>query len=162
MRRTTKPVGIPISRFLSTRTAAASRIAERALSIIDSVHGSQRLPRIRVDSEGTLYRPGGYTRTQSGKAVSINISRKSQFPLVDFTQEVGHFLDHQAIGERGILASGSRSGAGAVVGVGAGHRAGQAPDPTGRPGTGEGGIPRRKRRVLESRSRLRQVPVGAA
>jgi hypothetical protein len=105
MRKTTKPVGIPISRFLSTKIDAAGRIAEKALSIIDSVHGSQRLPRIPVDSEGTLYRPAGYTRTQSGKAVSINISPKSQFPLVDFTQEVGHFLDHQAIGEKGTFAS---------------------------------------------------------
>ena len=105
MPKTTNPAGIPISTFLSTRTDAAGRIAERALSIIDSVHGSHGLPRIRVDSEGTFYRPAGYTRTQSGKAVSINISPKSRFPLVDFTQEVGHFLDHQAIGEKGIFAS---------------------------------------------------------
>jgi hypothetical protein len=105
MPKTTNPAGIPISTFLSTRTDAAGRIAERALSIIDSVHGSHGLPRIPVNSEGTLYRPAGYTRTQSGKAVSINISPKSRFPLVDFTQEVGHFLDHQAIGERGTFAS---------------------------------------------------------
>src|ERR1035441_6102433 len=75
MSRTTKPAGMPISRFLSTRSDAAGRIAEKTLSIIDSVHGSQGLPRIRVDSEGTLYRPAGYTRTQSDrKSTRLNSS----------------------------------------------------------------------------------------
>jgi hypothetical protein len=100
-----EPAGDPISNSISVADDPCRAIAVQALRIIDSIHGDGLLPSIRVSSQGTKNRPAAYIYTTSGRALGIGISPRSQTPLVDFTHEVGHFLDHQAIGEPSAYAS---------------------------------------------------------
>lgn len=73
------------------------------LAIIDTVHSDGTLPRLPVRaSNAAAY--GSYTRTLSGQAVQISL-RRSHVLEHAFTHELGHFLDHQALGDRGTYAS---------------------------------------------------------
>jgi hypothetical protein len=103
-----RPVGVRVSSIL--RVEASGKIggvARHALDVIDRVHGigGRLRSAIPVVSAGSASVPGGFRYLRSGEAVRIEFSPQSNTPHIDFSHEVGHFLDHQLIGEAGEYAS---------------------------------------------------------
>ena len=96
----------PISNALILpKNGIAKDVAETVLAEIDKIHGVGVLPQIPVlltDSKdyGAVYR-----RATEREPKEILIGQHTHEPEFDFTHEIGHFLDHQAIGEVGAFAS---------------------------------------------------------
>jgi hypothetical protein len=74
--------------------------------MIDRLHVGGPLPRIPID-HGTAHgdRAGFRVQVNRARPLGIGISRDEPRPLLSFIHEIGHFLDHQALGTRGSYAS---------------------------------------------------------
>lgn len=80
-----------------------SRAAQRALKVIDELHGDGVLPAIpfKVTAKGKIL--GGYGHNPYADTAShIELSRKGKTPELTMAHEVGHFLDHKALGGKGF------------------------------------------------------------
>ncbi len=79
----------------------------RTLQAIDTVHGTgnDHLPRIPIEAESHPNRFGAYGRTIDGRPVRIRIEVDGDHKALTTAHEVGHFLDHQALGIPGTFAS---------------------------------------------------------
>jgi hypothetical protein len=85
---------------IPTRGALARDIKE-VLALIDQVHGDGKLPKIPVRLDSATRRNGAYISWQDGRAEAIALSRKGTRPRLTIAHEIGHFLDHQALGFAG-------------------------------------------------------------
>jgi len=95
----------PVSDALKLKIRDKSQV-KIALDAIDSVHDDGVLPEIPLDGQpgsdpGTL---GAYTR-QGPAAVKISVRSKGMRAALTTVHEVGHFLDHQAFGNVGLMSS---------------------------------------------------------
>jgi hypothetical protein len=104
------PFGNPVSYAFSTLpgdTTATGREVRRTLRAIDAVHGigTRRLPRIPIAEEVNSTRFGAYARTVGGQAVRITVEQDGNHKSLTTAHEIGHFLDHQALGTTGQFAS---------------------------------------------------------
>lgn len=110
-----EPAGTPISQALVVRRlepdprALTERVV-RALSAVDRVHGDGDLPSIPVD--WAVLEPGVaavYELVRFGQANDVPrrivVSTTVRRPGLAVLYEIGHFLDHQTLGERGRFAS---------------------------------------------------------
>lgn len=79
------------------RGALASDIRD-VLNLIDQVHGDGKLPKIPVKIDSATRRNGAYISWRDGRAEAITLSRKGDRPRLTVAHEIGHFLDHQAMG----------------------------------------------------------------
>jgi hypothetical protein len=108
---TWRPAGVPVSSTMRIEASGkVADVARESLDTIDRVHGvgfSSHIT-IPVVEGGSSTRPGGFEFYHGGRPVHIELSSRSATPHIDFTHEVGHFLDHQLIGSLGDYAS--RSG----------------------------------------------------
>lgn len=99
------PAGQPISAHIAVSQSPQWRSAREALTIIDSVHGDGMLPQIEVviGTDG----PGSYVYSgRDGRPLRIELKPVGgPNPQLTFVQEIGHFLDHQALGTRNKFAS---------------------------------------------------------
>lgn len=94
----------PVSAAL---TLQAHKTRSRALlQLLDQVHTDGALPSIPVGDLRMAHALGVYAHTHAGDAVHVRLrsSRVLEFTLA---HELGHFLDHQALGVRGVFASAS-------------------------------------------------------
>ena len=81
----------------------ASRIT---LAEIDKLHSVKGLPNIPVKNSTTQKFQGSYSyRAAQGTAVDIKISTASVNPELTLAHEIGHFIDHQALGNTGTYGS---------------------------------------------------------
>lgn len=79
---------------------------KRALELVDKAHDDGALPPLPVTgSAGHPGAYGAYRHAMGGAPVNIGVSEKSPHKLNTMTHELGHFLDHQALGEAGRFAS---------------------------------------------------------
>jgi len=101
------PAGTPVSQALAVAAGAVFRKVTAALQLLDQVHGDGPLPRIpvgplnrRIAKPGTLayYLYNGYSGTAAGLGFGRTALKSS--PFITVFHEVGHFLDHQGIGQR--------------------------------------------------------------
>lgn len=94
-----QPAGHALSGALRLPVGPGAAALRRTIGAIDRVHGDGELPVVVV--ELTLLPPGqaaDYTFLQSGEPTSIRVSRIATRPELAFVHEVGHLLDHQALG----------------------------------------------------------------
>jgi hypothetical protein len=77
---------------------------EEMKGVIDKVHDDGKLPRIKVDGKAPSGSNGVYRAWKSGEADSMGV-RSRMGDVFTFAHEIGHFLDHQALGQKGQFAS---------------------------------------------------------
>ncbi|MGH2558469.1 MAG: hypothetical protein ACRDJH_05340 [Thermomicrobiales bacterium] len=78
----------------------------RALAIVDTIHLARALPRIPIDHVVVPDARAQYrSQVNRGRALGIGIDPFEPRPELSIVHEIGHFLDHQAIGNRGGFAS---------------------------------------------------------
>jgi hypothetical protein len=100
------PRGIPISGRLVVPESAAFDPVRRALAAIDAVHGDGDLPFLPVVRTRATTEVGVYEWSdRSGEPLRLRISTHSEHPELTVVHEIGHFLDHQALGRPGTFAS---------------------------------------------------------
>lgn len=104
------PRKAPVSAALEVRTTGSHKPQiNHALASVDKVHDDGELPPISLyGSTGDRSALGVYRFTRDGRAAQIGIANlpdKKGWPAMTTVHEVGHFLDHQVLGERGKFAS---------------------------------------------------------
>jgi hypothetical protein len=78
---------------------------QNALEAIDRVHSDGVLPTLEL-RVGRLVPPNrGEYRHRGVDAQGIAVTSLERFPGFALTHEIGHLLDHQVLGERGVFAS---------------------------------------------------------
>ena len=88
------------------KAGVSNKAAKVALGVIDSIHKVENLPKIEVKNSTSSRFQGAYSyTTMSGKPIDIKISSHSVNPEMTLAHELGHFIDHQAIGLAGRYAS---------------------------------------------------------
>ncbi len=97
------PAGMPVGMRLVVPSGRRFDFVRRALSAIDSVHGDGELPIIPVIQGSRAV--GRYVMNRDGGAARIEAATPSDRRVLSFAHEIGHFLDHQALGRRGSYAS---------------------------------------------------------
>jgi hypothetical protein len=100
------PVGTPVGQALTIPSSGKYAAAYRdAIEAIDGVHGDGALPEIPVKTKSTIQAYGQYAHYAGGGPRDIAINGKGDHLQTTLAHEVGHFLDHMAIGEPGKFAS---------------------------------------------------------
>ncbi len=97
------PAGTSVGGCLVVPPDRRFDFVRRALSAIDSVHGDRDLPLIPVVQGSRAV--GRYVVTRDGDAARIEAATPPDRRVFSFAHEIGHFLDHQALGRRGSYAS---------------------------------------------------------
>lgn len=98
--------GKPVSAALVLpKSGEALKAMKNALAAIDAAHWDGELPVVPFKTTTSKGMWGAYAHTTSGRAHSLKLSPKSPAPEFTVAHEVGHFLDHQAIGKVGEFAS---------------------------------------------------------
>jgi len=84
----------------------AARV-RHVVAVIDGVHRVGSLPLIPIDHRVEVPGADGQYRfnRRNGRARGIGIGRNAPSPEFVLLHEIGHFLDHQALGNRGGFAS---------------------------------------------------------
>jgi hypothetical protein len=84
----------------------ARSAATRTLVEIDAIHTVDNLPTIPVKASTSVRFQGQYTYERySKKPISISLSKVSVNPELTIAHEIGHYIDHHAIGRSGVYAS---------------------------------------------------------
>jgi hypothetical protein len=100
------PVGIPISRAILLPPGTFGEGLRPILAAIDLVHGDGNLPQITVVTEPSLADAASYRRVEPwGIPWDIAVRPDAPHPGLNLVHEIGHFLDHQSIGQPGVFAS---------------------------------------------------------
>jgi hypothetical protein len=98
------PLGPKVSDSLDTSAvpAAMRSSVERALAAIDRLHGlgGRTLDTIPLTANKSRTYGGMFRSIKDGRAVDIRISRLADTPDFTLAHEVGHWLDHSALGSR--------------------------------------------------------------
>ncbi|HSM84595.1 MAG TPA: hypothetical protein VLT16_00530 [Candidatus Limnocylindrales bacterium] len=98
----------PVSDALEVKLTGSTREeAQAAIAAIDKVHDDGKLPQIPVKTLRGLSN-GVFVSSADGKAKEIQVRPNSSWPGLSTAHEIGHFLDLEAIGEKGKFAT--RSG----------------------------------------------------
>lgn len=95
-----KPFTKPVSAALQLAEAPLKPTLERLVSIIDGIHDDGQLPKIPVEVKSRMDALGQYRYFKRGDAHSINVNTSSPHPEMTLAHEIGHFLDHQALGRK--------------------------------------------------------------
>ena len=100
------PLGIPISRAILLPPGTFGEVLRLALEAIDQVHGDGTLTEIYIDIDPMLDEESMYHWIKPvGIPWNIALRPGTHHPRLNLVHEVGHFLDHQAIGMPGTFAS---------------------------------------------------------
>jgi hypothetical protein len=109
------PGGIPISSRIVVPSGASFDPVRRALAAIDAVHGDGDLPRLPVVRTRGTMEVGAYEWSdRTGAPLRLRFSGIGDHPELTVVHEIGHLLDHQALGQPGTFAS-ERGGAQSVM-----------------------------------------------
>jgi hypothetical protein len=85
---------------------AAFDPVRRALAAIDAVHGDGDLPLLPVARTRATTEAGTYEWSdRTGEPLRLRFSTLGEHPELTVVHEIGHFLDHQALGRPGTFAS---------------------------------------------------------
>lgn len=97
----------PVSAAFSVAAGPFGEMARSVLATIDRVHLVGPLPRIPIDDRvGALGADGSYRfQPRRGRAHGIGVDPAAPHPELTLLHEIGHFLDHQALGRPGSFAS---------------------------------------------------------
>jgi hypothetical protein len=97
------------ARFQAGDAIDLREMVTRALGIIDRIHIVRSLPKIPIHNSynDTVPSAGGYV-SREDESVSIDINTFKDFAptaMLTFIHEIGHFLDHAALGSPGVFAT---------------------------------------------------------
>lgn len=98
----------PVSSAIQVRArGVAGTAAKQTIAAIDAIHDDGLLPKLPLgaDNKGSNY--GTYFFTAKGAATRITLNGNGPWPKLSAAHEIGHFLDHQALGNPGDFASSS-------------------------------------------------------
>lgn len=88
------------------KSGVAKNASKITLSEIDKLHGVENLPVIPIKNSTSQSFQGAYTyRPRPGTPVDIKVSTSSVNPELTLAHELGHFIDHQVLGDKGSYAS---------------------------------------------------------
>lgn len=96
----------PVSGALQVPGGPKMQPVRDTLKAIDTVHDDGNLPTIPVDQKVARRSFGTYW-SLGNRAGKISVKTSGEHPRLTTAHEVGHFLDHQAIGSAGRFASNS-------------------------------------------------------
>ena len=101
------PNAIERSRIQGGDAIDLREMVTRALGIIDRIHSVRSLPKIPIHNSyhDTVPSAGGFV-SREDEPVSIDINTFKDFApsaMLTFIHEIGHFLDHTALGYAGCL-----------------------------------------------------------
>ena len=100
------PGSIPIGSRIAVPDGAAYEPVRRALAAIDAVHGDGDLPLLPVTRTRAATEVGAYEWSErTGDPLRLRLSVHNGHPELTVVHEIGHFLDHQALGRPGTFAS---------------------------------------------------------
>lgn len=103
-----EPAGRPLSIVFRVGAAPGDLPLREAVSAVASIHGDGVLPVLPIVRDDATDRQGAYLyHRQTGAPQQITISRQALSPALSCLHEIGHFLDHQALGQAGQFASDS-------------------------------------------------------
>jgi hypothetical protein len=96
-----------VGSVLGTPAAGISRAVHAAVSALDRVHRVPQLARpVPVVSDAEMVEAGKYRwDRETGRPLDIRLNPGSDHPELTAVLEIGHLLDHQAIGVAGEFAS---------------------------------------------------------
>jgi hypothetical protein len=101
-----RPADIPVSSSIVLPPGSLGEELRRALAAVDRVHSDGALPRIVVAPEPSLADESSYEWAEDVNIVlGIAMRPDARHPALNLLHEIGHFLDHQAIGDIGSFAS---------------------------------------------------------
>ena len=95
---TPAPMGTAVSNALATKSKGLKDTVARTLAAIDKVHGDGVLPEIPVLTTKASY--FGVYRAWPNIAVDIKIRLSGDHKHVTLAHEIGHFIDHMALGRK--------------------------------------------------------------
>jgi hypothetical protein len=79
---------------------------QRVLALIDRLHHVEPLPRIPIDHKTLPGDRGGFrVQINRGRPLGIGIAPEEQRPAIVLLHEIGHLIDHQALGTPGGFSS---------------------------------------------------------
>lgn len=88
------------------KSGVAKKSGDHVIPIIDKLHSVEFLPPIPVINSKSGKFQGQYGfYINSGNAIDIKVSTASRHPPLTLAHEIGHFIDHQSINEKGKYAS---------------------------------------------------------
>lgn len=96
--------GKPVSEALDVRlTGRLKESTDRALSLIDKIHGDGDLTTIPIKRSASRRNGGAfyYRAFPNPEPVEIKISTSSSHPTLTTLHEIGHFIDHDGLGMKG-------------------------------------------------------------
>ncbi|MFN8633528.1 MAG: hypothetical protein U0893_06700 [Chloroflexota bacterium] len=97
---------IPIGSRIIIPAGPSFDAVRRALAAIDAVHGDGDLPTIPVVRTRATTEAGAYEWDErTGEPLRLRLSGLGNHPELTVVHEIGHFLDHQALGRPGTFAS---------------------------------------------------------
>ncbi len=102
---TFQPAGVPLGGRFALPGRAVDAAVRRLLAVVDAVHGDGDLPRIPVVQSDSRTEQGLYVSDRQGRPLRLALSRHADRPLLTLAHEIGHVLDHQALGRPGEYAS---------------------------------------------------------
>jgi SPP1 gp7 family putative phage head morphogenesis protein len=109
-----KGASSPVSDALVLPKSGYAKIpSKNILTIIDSIHSDGELPEIPIKASSSEKFYGSYAYRPNGKVpVEIKLSKYGDHPELTLAHEIGHFIDHQAFGEKGFSSTNNEMFAG--------------------------------------------------
>ena len=94
-----EPAGRPLSVIFRVGAAPGDLPLREAVSAVAAIHGDGVLPVLPIVRDDARDWEGAYIcNPQTGLPQKIAISRHALYPELSCLHEIGHFLDHQALG----------------------------------------------------------------
>lgn len=102
-----KGASSPVSdALIPPKSGSAKKSAEYALKELDKIHSDGILPQIPLRASTSKKNAGSYVYfTSKGISKEITLSSNGLHPELTLLHEIGHFIDHKAIGTDGIFSS---------------------------------------------------------
>lgn len=105
-----EPAGTSISAAFDLGGGKAKKKLQAALDAIDVVHGDGDHEPTPIKQVGGASQHGVFEYVIGGKPVKITVNSGAPYPGVSLLHEIGHFIDNQAIGRRGVNSSADEEG----------------------------------------------------
>ena len=99
------PTKALVSQAIAIEAKPRGEVIRYAVDLIDSVHSDGKLPKIFASTDEKLTDHGYYERQPDDSPWQIVISPNGRHPELTCVHEIGHFLDHLALGRAGHWAS---------------------------------------------------------
>ena len=104
------PTKALVSQAIAIEAKPRGEAIRYAVGLIDGVHSDGKLPKIFASTDETLTDHGYYERQPDDSPWQIVVSPNGRHPELTCIHEIGHFLDHQALGRAGHWTSISSRG----------------------------------------------------